>query len=245
MALLQLLGFSAFILASLVLGTRLLLLWRQTREVPELVMGSSFLTGGGLGYSAWFLLALLRQGGASVEDTHWVGVAGLALTCTGALTIAKGAQLVFCPEHGPSRWLVAGFGLSMAAGLTGYAVLPQEERFYLFWLALLTAGASYSWVTAECFQLHRLLQKRSRFGLASPLLVDRARLWGLAFASVVAMIAVGYVNYLVHCSSDPGPAWVSTLQSSFGLLCAGSIWLGFFPPAFYRRRFSGSASVPA
>ena len=50
MELLGAIGGVSFILASLVIGLRLLLLARRTRELPEFVIGLALFLMGGLGY---------------------------------------------------------------------------------------------------------------------------------------------------------------------------------------------------
>jgi hypothetical protein len=65
MAVVQLAGYVAFIVASLVLGTRLVWLWRRTREWLELVIGAAFWLAGGLGYMAWLALGVLIAGDAA------------------------------------------------------------------------------------------------------------------------------------------------------------------------------------
>lgn len=245
MQLVQTLGFGAFIAASFVLGVRLLLLWRRTGEVPELAMGTSFLVGGALGYSAWFAYTLVALG-ALEGDLHVLASAGLGLTCLGAATQAAGIRAAFRPGDRRATALVSVFVVLMAAGWIEVTRHPAGEAGWWFWLAMLTAGASYLWSSAECLRLHVVLRKRVRFGLAAPHLADRARLWAVAFGAVVMMVVVSFAARLVLGHGVMPPPWVSTLQSLCGLVCAGAIWLGFFPPASYRRRFAaGGASEAA
>ncbi|HKJ24421.1 MAG TPA: hypothetical protein VKB65_06335 [Myxococcota bacterium] len=238
MQIVQMLGFSAFIATAWVLGGRLLLLWRRTREVPELAMGLSFLVGGALGYSCWFVYSLVRMGRVP-GDPHDVATVGLALSCLGALTNAAGIRAAFRPGDSRALGLLVVFAALMAIGWGDTFRNASGHERWTFWLAMGTAGASYLWSTGECLRLYVVLGKRARFGLASPLLVDRARLWTVAFAAVVAMVASSLAARAVFGPDGMPPAWVSTFQSLCGLACAAAIWFGFFPPAFYRRRFEG------
>jgi hypothetical protein len=234
--LVQMFGFSAFIATALVLGGRLLWLWRRTREVPELAMGLSFLLGGALGYSAWFVYSLVRLGNLPGEPHAWA-VVGLGLSCVGALTNAAGIRAAFRPGDGRAAALLVVFALLMTAGWVDTLRNTGELEPWTFWLAMGTAGASYLWSASECFRLFVVLRKRARFGLATPLLADRARLWTVAFGAVVLMVAS---SVAARGALGPGvmpPPWVSTFQSLCGLACAAAIWFGFFPPEFYRRRF--------
>ena len=101
MAIVQLAGYAAFIVASVVLGTRLLLLWRRTREWPELTVGASFWLGGVLGYSAWLVLGILSAGEVDPETVKRVATIGLGFTVLGAMSSSLVTVLIFRPRE---RW---------------------------------------------------------------------------------------------------------------------------------------------
>ena len=244
MQLVQMLGFSAFIATSLVLGVRLLLLWRRTGEVPEFAMGLSFLLGGAFGYAAWFVYSLVLMGNLS-GDPHTIAVVGLALTCLGAFTNAAGIRAAFRPGDSRARLLLLAFAAVMAIGWVDTLFNTSGQEHWLFWLSMGGAGATYLWSTSECVRLYSLLRKRARFGLAPAHLADRARLWAMAFGAVVAMVSSSILARLVMGPGEMAPVWVSTFQSLCGLACATSIWFGFFPPAFYRRRFEAPPATDA
>jgi len=244
----QIVGYGAFIVASAVLGVRLVLLWRQTGEVPEGVLGTSFLAGGVFGYAAMFVAAYKTAAGVPPAGVQPYTLAGVLGACSAALLIARGSSLIFRPGQTWATALVLGLAAAIAVFFASFASWPVDDvhgRSRLLWATFMTASLSYTWSTVECFQLHALLTKRARVGLASPLLADRARLWGLAFGSVVLMYWIPFVDYLVHDPTMAPRAWVQTASSLFGLSCAGAIWLGFFPPAFYRRRFAAAPPTGA
>jgi len=244
MQIVQMLGFSAFIATALVLSGRLLLLWRRTREVPELAMGLCFLIGGAIGYSCWFAYSLVRMGRIP-GDPHAYATVGLALSCLGALTNAFGIRAAFRPGDSRALGLLVAFAVLMAIGWGDTLRNASGYERWTFWLAMGTAGASYLWSASECFRLYVVLGKRARFGLASPLLVDRARLWTVAFGAVVLMVGSSLAARGVYGPDAMPPAWVSTFQSLCGLACAAAIWFGFFPPESYRRRFEGQPEASA
>ncbi len=242
MALLQSLGFGSFILVSFVLAIRLLLLWRRTGEIAELAIGTSFLTGGGLGYGMWFVFTLAARQETAPETLHTLASIALGLTCLGALVNAAGVWRIFRAEDLRAALLVGTFTVLCLAGWLSYVVAPVGETLPRFYATLLTAGATYLWTTAECIRLHVVLAKRARIGLVSPHLADRARLWAIAYAAVTVMIGSSFVAYLVLGPNVASPA-VSSFQSLCGLVCAAHVWLGFFPPEFYLRRFESGAEA--
>lgn len=241
----QMLGFTAFIVASFVLGTRLVLLWRRTGQIVELAMGLSFLMGGGLGYATWFAYSLVMRAGNPDGRAHAIAVVALALTCLGAFTNATGIRWAFRASDARARVLLWVFAVLMAAGWLQTLRNDSGREHWTFWLAMLTACASYVWSSAECLRLFVVLRKRARFGLAAPHLPDRARLWSIAFGAVVVMIASSFTARLVLGPNVMPPPAVSTFQSLCGMVCASAIWLGFFPPAAYRRHFERRAAGAA
>ena len=67
-----LLGFLTFFVASLAVGVRLVLLWRRTRQLPELLIGIGVLGIGPVGFGS------MMVGVALLERAHAPALAGLA-----------------------------------------------------------------------------------------------------------------------------------------------------------------------
>ena len=238
MVLLQLLGMVAFIAASVVLGVKLLLLWRRTHEVPEFSIGMAFLLGGGLGYLAFLALTVAAMHHDQVL-VHNFSLVGLAFACSGALSMGIGAKSIYrASVHWP--WLfLAAISACMFAGWTTLFRNPVGQVSDAFWWTITPSIAIYAWVGLEGWMLYQVLSKRARLGMAEPVVVGRTFQWSLSSLYVVVMIGIGPIVRLT-VGPDPGayPAWASTLQSFCGLATAAAIWLGFFPPAFYRGRLA-------
>ena len=231
MAVIQLAGYAAFILASLVLGTRLVLLWRRTREWPELIIGASFWLAGGLGYMAWLALGVLIGQAADSETIKRVAMAGLAFTAAGAFGNGIGTALIFRPAQRWAKIFVACMGLGLLACWSLYASRPAGDSAQQFWQTILMVTPLYVWGAVESISLASVLRKRARLGLSDPLVANRTMLFGICNAAVVTSIAISYSAQLVHGITPP--PWTATLASSALLVGAGAIWLGFFPPASY------------
>lgn len=244
---LQMLAYAAYIGASGLLGARLLLQWRRTRQAPELSLGLGFLLAGGAGYAGWAALAILEaRSGPSPVTWHAVATVALALTCLGAFALSVGVGVIFRPNAFWPRALAAGLGLSMIAGWTLYALGDNPGRDALsFWVAFGTTGLVYLWTSVEAAVLFGVLRRRAVLGLASPLIASRALLWAVACALSGVMVGTSILQHFV-LAANVLSAPFAIFQSAFGLLGAVSIWLGFFPPEVWRRcvlRAAGAEGV--
>jgi hypothetical protein len=234
MALVQLAGYVAFIVASLVLGFRLIALWRRTREWPELTIGCAFLLGGACGFVAWLALGILIGAGAPAPTIKLVAISGLAASVLGTLGNGVGTTLIFRPRALWARAFVATSALVMFGCLTAYAIAPAEDSGRIFWLTILLTVPLYAWGGFESITLSRMLRKRARLGLADPLVANRMMLFGVSSVAVVVSIGFGYAAQIAYGLTPP--PWTGAAGSSALLVGAGAIWLGFFPPEGYRTR---------
>lgn len=238
MALLQLVGMGAFVVASLALGAKLLGLWRRTREVPELTLGVAFLLGGGLGYLAFFALLVAASQGAGTRTLVAFLLLGLVCTCLGALAHAVGVASIFRPG---ARWTtpaIAAVALWVAgAWITGVVGGP-ERAGHAFWAAVLGVLPLYVWAASEAFVVAHTLHRRARLGLADPVVAHRMAQWGVASSVVVAITLSSFAARLVY--GPVMPPWVGTMNALLGLVAAAAIWLGFFPPRAVRARLAAA-----
>lgn len=236
MVALKLVGQGAFVVASLVLALRLLLLWRRTREVPELAIGIAFLFGGGFGYLAWLALGLSVAEGASYELQQKLTLLGLASTCIGAVSLGVGTALIFRPG---ARWPLVFVG-AVAAWMAGAWLLcltsPPERATVAFWAGALGTMPIYTWMAGESFALARVLHRRARLGMADPMVVNRIAQLGVSGAVVAIVTGLYFVSRLLHGASPPDA--VSAVGSGLCTLAAIAIWLGFFPVPSLRERLA-------
>ncbi len=232
MLVLQLVGQGAFILASLLLGVKLIGLWRRTREVSELTIGLSFLLGGGLGFLSWFVLAVVRALHGSEQTLHAISLFGLLVTALGTFCLGEGLRRIYRPREGWPVALIGATALVTASGWVGHCFSGRGGM--AFWVAIAATLPTYLWGAAEAFLLGRVLHKRARLGLADPAVVNRLVNWGIAASCVVVMVGLSVGTSLR--GGVEHPAWISALIASIGLVTALAIWLGFFPPRGYLQR---------
>jgi hypothetical protein len=236
--LLAALGGLAFVLASLLLGVRLLLLARRTRELPEMCIGLAMLLMGGLGYP---LIMTARMAVRLAGPTR-VGVMAFAVVLMGVGILAVGVFTwqVFRPAERWPLWALAAAALSMLVclllqardpGLEAAAFHNQGLGFRLF---LLHSALASGWGASESLLTGSRLRRRLRLGLADPVVTERVLLWGVAsLASAIVSATSTTAGFLgINFAATTFGAAVT---APLGLIAAGSMWLAFLPPSAYLR----------
>jgi hypothetical protein len=214
-------------LVSILLGLRLVLMWRRTRKLPELLIGLAFLLGGGLANALNVLRAAPGHRGSLdplVLSFMLVGSSG------SAIAIAVATWRVFRPDQGWARpfllalclCIVVTAGAYVATGRLAWNVGGSSAR-----------GAAFGWMAVESFLYHRRLQRQLRLGLTDVVVTDRMRLWAWASALVAVLWALFGLSRAAPALADPA-VW-KLLIAAPGLLCAGCQWLAFYPPSAYLR----------
>jgi hypothetical protein len=237
MRIVAILGGGAFVLVSLVVGLRMLLLAARTRGLPELVLGLCLFLMGGLGYP---LTAVARQAARLDLDvrTAFMIVAHLCIIA-GAAALGVFNWRVFRPESDVARGACAALAAALVGCFVWQGITPGfaagavgKEGAAIVAINLLTAVAMlWSGVEAAIF-LARLL-RRQRLGLGDPLVTDRMRLWCFSMTAASA-IAVGS-TVLHFLGLDPAASIAGALLiGPLGLASSVATWLAFLPPARYR-----------
>jgi hypothetical protein len=232
------LGGGAFVLVSLGIGLRLVLLARHTGELPEFVVGLALLLLGGLGYPAFSLARGVPDLGALTRVT--LGALGMACTVLGSGGIAFFNWKVFRSDSAWAPRLFTLFGTALVGSFVWQAIDPgflaaAENRGYgLHGLEMVT-GAVLAWASIESVAYARKMRRRLALGLADPLVVNRVALWGVTGISsccinfVSGRTALTGVNVL-----DDAPTMIFTgILGSTNTLC---LFLAFLPPAWYAAR---------
>ena len=246
--LLAALGGLAFVLASILIGIRLLLLAARTRQLPELCIGLALLLMGGLGYP----LIMTARMAIRLGDPTRVGVMALAVVLLGVGTLAVGVfnWRVFRAGERWAGWAVAAAALSMLAclglqlrspGLEAAAFHNQGLGFRLF---LLHSGVLSGWGACEALLAWARLRRRLRLGLADAVVSERVLLWGIAsVASTIVGVTSTVAGFLgINFAAT---AFGAAVTAPLGLVAAGSMWLAFLPPAAYLRRVRARAAAAA
>jgi hypothetical protein len=232
-------GGGAFVLASLVVGVRLLRLAARTRELPELAIGLSLLLMGGLGYPLTMVARLAKR--LPDETRIALMAASIALMLVGALAIVLFSWRVFRPGSAWARRAMIGFALLLVACIAGQALGPglrpvalhnEGLGYRIFMLAL---GGGMGWAAAESLAWAARLRRRVRLGLADPVVANRMGLWGagMTASTLISVISqtMGFLG-IDFAGSLVGAAVTAPL----GLVAAICMALAFVPPDAYLRR---------
>lgn len=222
-AAISLIGFGSFVLASLVVGVRLLLLARSTRQVPEAALGAALFFGGGVGYLLMILaLDVLPR---SLAPPALVA-ANLSLH-VGASFLAIGTARIFRAGDSLGRFVVATIVsvlvVSDVLRLLDPTRIPPAPA--VFWTASLGSAAAYLWSAIEAGRYATSLRRRVRLELAEPAVARRIALWATACAAAVVMHAAAIVNRLAG-AEGMHPAALA-VSSAFGLAAAACLWRAF------------------
>jgi hypothetical protein len=251
MQVLGLISGAALILVGALVGVRLLLLARQTRQLPELSIGLGLL-----------LMTVLGQPLAAVGRLPgWVATPlGDGLFGVGLSAVAAGIALiyvftwrVFRPASPRSRAFVAVMALAVfgfTAGLLAASgrgdslaeILPQTRPWACGLVA--TLSVAFFWTAAESHLYYRHLRRRLSLGLADPVVANRFLLWtvsglatGLLSLLLIACLLAGMM--VIH---EPLPLFVIGVT---GITTSVSWYLAFLPPEPYLRFVRGRTPAPA
>lgn len=248
MRLIDLFGMGAFLVVCVIVGLRLLLLWRRTRCLPELALGVGLLCIG-LGY-------LTAGAGLHLREIEW-GPAGKFLAL-GSLLLGVGGSAAgffiwraFRPE---SRLAAAAAwtGVAATAGIFAAGLLTggfTDMRLWDHYAAALSAvrGAILAWCAAEALLYWSRMRRRLALGLADAVVTNRFLLTGLAIGGGAVTCGMSIAGVLAS-QGEPFPPGLELAMAATGLAVAVTMWLGFLPPPSYcrlveRRAASAAAKV--
>lgn len=246
MELIAALGGGSFVLASLVVGGRLVALSWRTRGLPEFLLGTGLFFMGGVGYPLMTVTTRVE----GLPDTLRTGmlISHMCTTTLGMGALAWFTRRVFRPG---AVWaglllgtIVIGFVALAAIQLLGPGPMAFFENPKAGpWAAKIYLGlVPMSWAGFESIRYYTMQRRRLALGLADPVVTDRFRLWGVAILSADAIVAFGlafkWMGFQITST-----AIGALLIGGLGLVTAGGLWLAFVPPRFYLDRVVARAEA--
>jgi hypothetical protein len=236
-----------FVAGSALVGVRLLLLARRSRQVPELLLGGAILCAAVLGYGV-LIAALVARGGRLDADSAtpatialWAG--GKALHDLGVTFFLLFVVRVFRTGE---TWALALAGGLLALLWGGYAGVGLASGFRsdpigsaAWWCEYAVVWTYPLWMGLESLRWWRLMRRRRALGLAGALVTNRFLLWGVgsgftALAIWTASVPYLYASDLARLDAITPLARIATAAT--GLASITCTYLAFLPPAWYRRR---------
>lgn len=236
----SILGVGLFMLTSGAVGARLLLLWRRTHELPELLLTIALWCTGVLGFALGVMSRLTSAAGGVAKP---VAFAALTSEYIGCAALVLFAWRVFHPRAGWAKRLA----VALLAVMLGALLMELGSGQFIHYadrqpisgvivpLGLAARGLGPGWLTVECFRYHAMLRRRLKLGLAELAVVHRIAWWGTATAATAAGYAVSVVHRAVFGTGLQAHGWALGSVSALAFVSAIGVGLAFFPPSFYRR----------
>jgi hypothetical protein len=230
------LGLLAFLISSVTIGVRLLMIGSRTRNVPEIAIGLGFVVGAVAGYVPETVVLSADLMSPEVEASV------LAVTQI-ALRGAPVAILVFTiAVFRPSEvWAKALGAVILATLIVSWVAFPNTRIFAespadVFWYDVFAVSRTLAaaWGATESFIFYKRAKLQVELGLISPVLADRFLLWGLGLTALTALL--GTTIWAALLGIDPATSGWVLLESLLGVIGASTLWLTFFPTEAYRRR---------
>jgi hypothetical protein len=208
---------------------------RETRGLPELVLGLAFVFNG---LSYLFTDSPIIFGNEAIlNEFSYIGRIFAALC---ALTIAAFTWRVFRAEAAWAKWAFWADGALLLLGLTVSALEGDWEGTYPltftgFWFEWLAGMGPFIWLAVESLRAYSRSRRKMRVGLGDPIVSNRfllIGLYGTLAASTYPIYLWMYIEYELHGGwSDPLSVFLGIVE----VISLAALWISFAAPAFYRR----------
>ena len=216
--------FGATLVTGIALGTRLLWLHRQTRGIPELVIGLAALCTCVSGVVRAVLLNLGDD--ASPLLTQAVATLFSALFAAAPIGMVLGTWKVFRPDDRWAAGLAWSLAFVLALTVPPFGFAPEARS-----LVLLSAAAVISvWTMVEALMHYSKLRRRMRLGLADPVTAAQFLTWGLGMAcnTVSRVLTLGFTAFTNLEPMQTG--WFMLPVALLGFATLACLYAAFFPP---------------
>jgi len=225
-------------------GGRLWLLSRRTRQLPERLVGITFLLWGASYLLYNFPYALEKE--TLVTPFFF---AGRVFFDVGMVTIALFTQRVFRPDHRWAGWIVASTAALLLAGVAGSAAVGDWEGVSAlsnpwFWPEWAGMTVPFIWFGAEGLLQYRRARRRSKLGLCDRLTCNQFMLWALAGCFMIGSNVAVFLQYFEYEREACFSSAMDAAVGLFEIFTIGVIWLAFFPPASYQNWFTDPKPAP-
>lgn len=239
------------------IGVRLLRLPTTDRLSGERLLGLYFVISQVLGsvimigaYGAWSAMGQVENPGWMIAS-HAVGQ---ALTGLGAILILFFTTKTFRPDSASARAAAWGISLTLVVSLTARALHEgfeiKVEPGFFHWLGFGCRQAAFAWIALEAVAYWLRMRRRTKLGLAEPLVTNRFALWSIwalssmassfsePLARLIYRLQVGDSIHAATSIQDVAGSIITTtllVTQVFTGVSAIALFLTFFPTEAYRR----------
>jgi len=230
----------SFLLVGTVVGVRMLLLARRTREAPEALLGAGLCAVTFVTIPCIALGFGLRLGPVWLEKLLFA--AGLVPMIGFATVLHAFTARVFRPRSRVAWGLVIAATLVAGVGTGGtvlsrFAAWDVDSVVSVHWTLMLVGSFVFGlgWSGVESLRYHRKMRLRLGLGLVDPVVCDRFFLWGFGGVAAVFGVAVVIVSLLLGWRVVTHPLPILGIAFA-GFSLSITWWLAFLPPEAYLRR---------
>jgi hypothetical protein len=238
-------GLLVMIVADGVVGARLLMLARRTRQLPEFCFGISFLFLGVVGYPLSIAARKAAMAGAPVPELL---PTALLFQDLSSLAMFIATWQTFRPANRWPRHVMWAGVIVFGASLLGDSVMAGTWMFrdggVWYELGFWARASAFIWAAVEAGRYYGSMRRRLKLGLADPVVTDRFRLWTISSYAISAAFLIFYMGRLwADNVATSVPVLLAT--SVAGLIAGVTVWLAFVPPDGYLRRVRGRGEARA
>jgi hypothetical protein len=237
--LLAVLAGASFLLVGTIVGVRMLLLARRTRQAPETLLGAGLCALTFVTIPCVSLGFGLRLGPVWLEKLLFV--VGLVPVIGFAAVLHAFTARVFRPGSRMAWGLVIAATLVAAIGTGGtvlsrFAAWEVDRVVSVHWTVMLVGSVVFglAWSGFESLNYHRKMRLRLGLGLVDPVVCDRFFLWGFGGVAAVFGVAIVIGSLLVGWRVVNHPLPILGIAFA-GFSLSISWWLAFLPPEAYLR----------
>ncbi len=229
-----------FVAILLGVGCKLVLLWRRTRQVPEMSLGFGLV----IVALSMPLSAVGRMPATAMEPVgRFCFAAGLFVAVVGIAGMVFFNYWVFRRGR---RWawllfvaicvlLVSTVGYMSAMNWQGESVAAIKKVMRPGTLTLMaTLVGCFAWGGVESFRYRAAARRQAALGLGDPVITNRFLLWGVASTTCSLLMGVIIVCVLGGMTILREPAPLAAIAGC-GLVMSASWYLTFFAPEPYLR----------
>ena len=141
---------------------------------------------------------------------------------------------------------VGGLVASLVAELASQQPGAYDPTLTSAWISQASFAAPLAWAAWETGREAIRMWRRVRIGLTDPLTASGTSLWAFATATLVAIcVLANACGWALENDAPNAFAWLTLLRGLLYFPLCAAVWLGLFPPRWFRERLAASPAPQA